>query len=235
VITMLCMSTLLDQRPLSEFGLKLEGAAVDTLLGVVTGTVCIVILFLIERRLGWIQPTHMFECVVPGESWGLNFLWDILFHIGVTLDEELQLRGWLLYATALACEAYLGSSRSFAMLLAAVIESILFAFLHLRSPGASSLALCNLAIGGMAAALNVVLSGGLAFSFGWHFSWNLVMGHVLGLSTSGIPMSATLVSVVPHPSKQHLHGGTFGPEKSVLAPGIYLLGCVMLYSFYGWN
>ena len=44
-------------------------------------------------------------------------------------------------------------------------------------------------------------------------SWNMMMGHVLGLSTSGIPMSAKIVSVVPHPAKAALHGGRFGPEQ----------------------
>ena len=36
-------------------------------------------------------------------------------------------------------------------------------------------------------------------------------------------MAAKLVSVVPHPSKAHLHGGRFGPEQSPLAPVAYLL------------
>ena len=80
---------------------------------------------------------------------------------------------------------------------------------------------------------DVVVSGGLAFACGWHFTWNLMMGHLLGLSTSGIPMSATLVSILPHPSKADLHGGTFGPEKSVLAPGVYMFGCALLLLFYG--
>ena len=59
------------------------------------------------------------------------------------------------------------------------------------------------------------------------------MGHLLGLSTSGIPMSAKLVSVVPHPAKAALHGGRFGPEQSPLAPAAYGLGIAMLVAFYG--
>ena len=50
---------------------------------------------------------------------------------------------------------------------------------------------------------------------------------------SGIPISATLLSVAPHPSKAHLHGGTFGPEGGPLAPVAYLLGMVALYLLYG--
>ena len=87
--------------------------------------------------------------------------------------------------------------------------------------------------GGACGALNVFLTGGLSFAIGWHFGWNLTMGHLLGLSTSGIPMSAKLVSVVPHPSKAALHGGRFGPEQSPLAPLTYLLGCGLLVALYG--
>ena len=49
---------------------------------------------------------------------------------------------------------------------------------------------------------------------GWHFMWNFTMGNLLGLSTSGIPISSTVLAVAPHPHKAHLHGGTFGPEVS---------------------
>jgi hypothetical protein len=55
---------------------------------------------------------------------------------------------------------------------------------------------------------------------GWHFGWNIAMGHVHGMSTSGIPMSCAVFNVIPRPAKsfEKLHGGTFGPEQGVLAP-----------------
>ena len=49
---------------------------------------------------------------------------------------------------------------------------------------------------------------------GWHFMWNFTMGNLVGLSTSGIPISSTVLAVLPHPHKAHWHGGTFGPEVS---------------------
>ena len=76
------------------------------------------------------------------------------------------------------------------------------------------------------------MTGGLAFAMGWHFGWNITMGHLLGLSTSGIPMSSKLVSVVPHPKKAALHGGRFGPEQSPLAVPAYLLGVLLLFILY---
>ena len=84
-----------------------------------------------------------------------------------------------------------------------------------------------------AAAANVLLSGGLGFALGWHFGWNIVMGNVLGRSTSGIPVSATVIVTVPHPALEALHGGANGPEGGPLAPLAYLLGLALLAALYG--
>ena len=39
---------------------------------------------------------------------------------------------------------------------------------------------------------------------------------------------ATFVSVVPHPRKEQLHGGVFGPEGGVISPAAYFLGIILL-------
>ena len=114
-----------------------------------------------------------------------------------------------------------------------ILQSTLFALMHVHSPGSTMISLVNLFIGGAAAALNVIASGGVWLGIGWHFGWNITMGHILGRTTSGIPMSCALVSVVPRPalpgkaSYVKYHGGTFGPEMGVLAPlAYYVLGTV---------
>ena len=87
----------------------------------------------------------------------------------------------------------------------------------------------------MAAGLNVLFTGGrLGFALGWHFGWNIAMGNVFGLSTSGIPISATFISVAPDPEKRRLHGGVFGPEGGLVAPFAYGLGVLLLWLIYGY-
>mmetsp|Transcript_39069 Transcript_39069/g.71595 ORF Transcript_39069/g.71595 Transcript_39069/m.71595 type:complete len:176 (+) Transcript_39069:103-630(+) len=134
------------------------------------------------------------------------------------------------------------SAAKFAIVTSIMLQSTLFALLHLHSPGSTPISLLNLFLGGIAASLNVMVAGGsLWLGIGWHFGWNIFMGHILGRSTSGIPMSCAAVSVLPKPvssakmSYEKFHGGTFGPEQGVLAPLAYILGMVMVIWLYGWE
>jgi len=225
---------LLDERPLHAVGLTLDwGFSMDLLKGLATGTLLVLWMGAVEWGLGWIKFLGAMEVFAPGENFWLNLLWDFVFHCAVTVNEELPLRGWFLLNVADACIAYFGMTQGAALLVSCMLQSVIFSMMHIASPGASTLGLINLIIGGTAAALNVALSGSLAFGLAWHLGWNFTMGNLLGLSTSGIPISATLLSFAPHPQKAHLHGGTFGPEQSWLAPVSYVLGCLMLFAFYG--
>ena len=157
---------------------------------------------------------------------------DAIFHAFVSLNEELPLRGWLLLNAAEACAAHLGFGLTASLVTAATAESLVFASMHRGSSGSSTAGLLNLVLGGFAAAANALLSGSLAFSLGWHWAWNFSMGNVFGRSTSGIPISATVLSVAPHPSKTRQHGGAFGPEGGLLAPAAYLVDVLALYYIY---
>ena len=230
LLMLIVMTRWVDHCDLVDIGLQVS--VIDLTWGFLVGSFVIIILFCTEVALGWIRVVRYGEVVVPGELLLINLLWDVFFHVGVSINEELSMRGWILVHTA-GCIAAMGTSASTAMILSASLQAGLFAFAHHGSPGASRVGLMNLVVGGSAAALNVFLSGGLSFSLGWHFGWNIFMGHLLGLSTSGIPMSAKLISIVPHPDKAHLHGGRFGPEQSPLAPAAYVLGCAALVFIYG--
>ena len=226
------MSTYVDHTEFSNIGVTISSP--DILWGFLVGSSIVIVLFAAELTLGWIHIVGYGEVVVREESLLLNLMWDVLFHVGVSINEEISMRGWILVNTALFMNS-MGASASAAMALAVCLQAGMFALMHLGSPGASRVGVINLVFGGAVAALNVFLSGGISFSLGWHFGWNIFMGHLLGLSTSGIPMSAKLVSIVPHPSKESLHGGKFGPEQSPLAASAYVLGCIALVCIYGFD
>ncbi|KOO26001.1 hypothetical protein Ctob_012853, partial [Chrysochromulina tobinii] len=85
------MSWLIDHRLLSEMGAQLS--AIDLALGTAVGAGIVVVLFSAEVAVGWLCVVcRSGEVVVAGESLWLNLLWDVLFHVGVAISEELSLR-----------------------------------------------------------------------------------------------------------------------------------------------
>ncbi|KAL7517817.1 hypothetical protein ACHAWX_002706 [Stephanocyclus meneghinianus] len=214
--------------------------------GFFVGSFIVTVLFVTELRLGWVRIVGYLNTVEPNELFLLNFSWDVLFHMAVSINEEIMLRGWMFVLGSrgiAACSAEWfhdeRTAATFVLIVAVLSQSTVFAMLHFHSPGSNWVSLVNLFLGGIAASWNFLVAGGTLWSgIGWHFGWNIFMGHVLGRSTSGIPMSCAVVNVVPRPgskgtSYDKYHGGVFGPEQGVLAPLAYVMGMCMMMYIYG--
>mmetsp|Transcript_3561 Transcript_3561/g.7631 ORF Transcript_3561/g.7631 Transcript_3561/m.7631 type:complete len:518 (-) Transcript_3561:216-1769(-) len=239
----------------------------DLMIGFLIGSSVILVLFLFELSMGWIAIIGYFQTVEPKEKVAINFSWDVLFHVGVAINEEIMLRGWMF---VLGVRGVLTSFFShyhfhtdeidvddadtnttttntttdnnnaifFAVITSILLQSTLFSLLHFHSPGSTATSLINLFVGGIAASFNVLAANGsLYLGIGWHFGWNITMGHVLGRSTSGIPMSCAVVEVIPNPKEgmEKWHGGMFGMEQGSLVSGAYLAGMGLVFWVYGWE
>ena len=40
--------------------------------------------------MGWIKIVGYWETVVPEENFAVNITWDVLFHVGVSINEEVM-------------------------------------------------------------------------------------------------------------------------------------------------
>ena len=78
------------------------------------------------------------------------------------------------------------------------------------------------------ATLARLLSQSLATPIGWHWGWNFCLTALIGGGTSGTPITASLLTIVPKPELAHLHGGPIGAESSVLAPLAILLSAALV-------
>ena len=191
---------------------------------------CILVIFAAEVSFGWVQVIGYFEVVAPNEWLSLNLFFDVLFHLGVAINEELSLRGWLFAASAQFFMSGTGVDAGWATILAVGAQSLVFAAAHAASPGASAVGLVNLTIGGVAAALNVVFCG-LTFALGWHYrgtsSWAIC-------SASPPPASqcrpSWCLSCRTRPRRSFTVGAS--DRSRATAPLAYLFGLLMLV-FYG--
>jgi hypothetical protein len=91
----------------------------------------------------------------------------------------------------------------------------LFGLLHARNPGATPLALGNVALAGVFLGAAFYLPGGLMTAFGAHLGWNLTLA-ALAAPVSGLPFA---VPWLDYRTGQPgwLSGGSFGPEGGLLA------------------
>jgi len=144
----------------------------------------------------------------------------MLVFFGVMLligfQEEITTRGYM---------AYVGKTGG--KLFAAIIISIIFAISH-SSEEINILFYINLFIWSIIAFLLTWITGDLWSAIGFHFSWNMIMGCILGVSVSG--KTATGVFVSEYTEGNIINGGEVGLEGSIICTIILLaLLCILLY------
>lgn len=234
--TVWCLCHWMEDSTVASVGLTMDAPFLaDAAVGLVVGVFIVAFIFVVEVQAGWVHVIGFFEVFDKTENFATCIFWDIIFHLNVALNEELPVRGWMLHNLADACAKQFNFSPIVSFVIAMVAQSLFFVAMHLASPGgAQTQSMINIFVGGISGGLNVLFTGGrLGFALGWHFGWNITMGNVFGLSTSGIPISGTFVAVAPHPKKEAMHGGVFGPEGGWVSPVAYLLGIVLLVLTYG--
>ena len=212
---------LLDRRPVAELGIvpgpRFWG---DLVFGLVLGAVLMTWIFGLERAVGWIVVDRLRYTRDAAESFTGAFLRMAAVFACVGFYEELVSRGYLLRTMA---QGFAGRriSPRIALAIAVVLSSLLFGLGHADNPNASVVSTVNIVIAGIVLALPYVLTGRLAASIGFHFTWNFFQSTVYGFPVSGVdsPASALLVTQGGPPAWT---GGAFGPEAGLL--GLIALG-----------
>merc|ERR1739838_392396 len=98
----------------------------DMMIGFVVGIVIVGFMFAVELFAGWLHFLQAFEVFDRTENFVTCIFWDIVFHLNVSLNEELPVRGWMLHNLADACKAHFQLTPVPAFLVAVVIESAFF-------------------------------------------------------------------------------------------------------------
>ena len=133
-------------------------------------------------------------------------------------------RGWL---------RHLSASRH-GLWIAVIANSALFALAHAGNIEPSKellVGLANIVLFGLFISLYAVREGSLWGVCGWHAAWNWLLGLGFGLEVSGMKIDSlpliTDLAAAPG-AVWWLTGGAFGPEASVVATAVLLIGTVVL-------
>lgn len=144
-------------------------------------------------------------------------LLDFLLLAVASLAEEVAFRG---YPFQRLIEA-IGPT------LATIISSLVFAAMHLLNPGASRASFWITVFGSWLLSVAYLRTRALWVCWGWHFAWNASMCLLFGLPVSGITQFSPVIqsnTVGP----EWMTGGNYGPEASVMAAIVLLLGIFLV-------
>jgi len=219
----------LDRRSFADFGFHLSGGWwLDLFFGMALGALLMTVIFLVELGFGWITVTGAFRTLVPGTPFALATLLPATIFMCVGVTEETLFRGYQLRNVAEGMNLQVVGSRK-AVILAWVLSSAFFGYLHANNPNATLLSTINIALAGLMLGLGYVLTGELAIPIGLHTSWNFFQGNVFGFpAVSGLkPVGATFLST-DQGGPGLWTGGSFGPEAGLLAPAGMILGSLLI-------
>jgi membrane protease YdiL (CAAX protease family) len=204
-----------DKRPFKNFGIHFNRLwAKEYLIGVSIAASAVVTIFLIEWSTGWL--------IVNGYGWnasanlpfGLGFFSYFLAMLMVGFHEELFSRGYHILNLTEGLN-YQNIGTKGAIIIAVLLSSSLFGFLHASNPNASFISTFNIILAGIVLAIPFILTGRLALSAGLHFSWNFVMGGILGFPVSGNTIQFTVLNIQQNGNPMWT-GGDFGPEAGII-------------------
>ncbi|MGA9141954.1 MAG: CPBP family intramembrane glutamic endopeptidase [Methanocella sp.] len=187
--------------------------------GSVTGILAISSAFLIMLALGGVT-------IIGTNSGAIDVLaYGIILQAFVAFSEELSFRQYI----------FEDLDRATGRKAAIVLSAVGFALLHINSMLSFGVDIVSVLIGlatiSLAGALLAVLYiyGGLLSAIGFHFFWNYLQYHVLGLGLRGeIP---SLLDVA-QTGNMLLTGGQFGPEVSLPGLAVVLITLGVVWEYY---
>ena len=222
VLALPTASYLVGRRPLDALGLDVDRQWLrDAGFGLALGVVLPTLLFLVEFVAGWVTVTGTFVRSTDAYlGFGslptpATFLAIALFFLGVSVSEELLVRGYLLTNLAEALGGFDRIGRRWATVIATLATAALFGVLHAGNPNATPLSITNITLFGVLLGLAYVWTDRLGIAVGLHLFWNAVVGAVYGFPVSGLTVGATVLATETTGPKL-LTGGSFGPEGGLL-------------------
>lgn len=206
-----------DQRPYRTLGLETGGAVGKYARGLLVGLLMFTTAVGLAAVFGYIA----FEQGDPQQQ-GLAALGGVLLialgWIVQGASEEVLCRGWLLPSIGARYRPWLG----------VLLSALVFALLHSLNPGLSVLAMVNLFLFGIFAALYALYEGGLWGIFALHSVWNWAQGNLFGFEVSGTLPEGGILLNLQETGPDLVTGGRFGPEGGLVVSAVLLGGILVI-------
>ncbi len=204
------------RRKAGSLALFKRGALKKYLLGLVFGGA------LFAACFGLAMVNGSFKLVGTASPVPIGMLILLFFgYVVQAASEEVLFRGLVM------CELVRRGAPAKAVLFSAG----LFALVHFSNPELGIVALLNLFLFGVLAALLVLRSGSLIGACALHTAWNFTEGHIFGCSVSGLFTESSVFHFEALSSHSLTNGGGFGPEGGIAVTVVFLLTILLLLIF----
>jgi membrane protease YdiL (CAAX protease family) len=235
LVALVGISYVVDRRELTDLGLRLDGQWWrDCAFGLALGVVLPTAVFLVQLAAGWLTVTGV---LVTSQGSLLPFgtapAWFALvlvglFFVGVSVFEELVVRGYLLTNIAEGLAGFWRVGTRAAIAVATLVTAAVFGVLHASNPNATPLSVFNITLFGVLLGLGFVWTDRLGVPIGMHLTWNATVGGVYGFPVSGITLGVTVFETETT-GPELVTGGAFGPEGGLVALLALVLGVASLW------
>ncbi|MDR0847445.1 MAG: CPBP family intramembrane metalloprotease [Propionibacteriaceae bacterium] len=196
-----------------QMGLIPKGWFTGLLYGLGIGAVSIAVVFLTLLLTGQatvvsVDASRLLSIAVVAE----------LFSVGIFMSsEEIAFRGYVMTALKTTRNKWV----------VVLLSSLIFASLHLTTPGIDALTFANVFLVGVLLAYMFVKSGKLWLSIGFHIAWNFLEGDIFGMNVSGNEQAAMFTTKMG--TNELLTGGVAGPEGGIITTIIMVLALVYVH------
>ena len=223
------VGTKMDRRKFADYGFHFSKTWwTDFGFGLFLGAILMVCIFGVELAAGWITITGTLTGLAEGTFWP-GILAALVNFFCVGIYEEMLSRGYQIHNLA---EGFRGRilSPKMALLLAYLLTSSIFGFLHAANPNATLTSSMMLVAAGLFLGLGYVLTGDLAISIGIHMTWNFFQGNVFGFPVSGTEAGSSIIGI-QQGGPVLWTGGAFGPESGLIGLAAIALGCLLILAW----
>lgn len=202
----------IEKRSLFSMGFTKRKAVSNYLTGLLVGA----LMFGAGVLICWLTGTLEYKGLVLGSNIGMV----LVFFLGFLcqgMSEEVILRGYFMVSLA--------AKKS--VIIAILLNSVLFALMHIFNNGISILPLINLALFGIFASVYMLCTENIWGVCAIHSVWNFVQGNVFGIAVSGIKINATVFSFESNNSNTLINGGEFGLEGGLAVTAVLVIATVL--------
>lgn len=213
ILVVILFCKLLQKRRVRTIGFTKKGMVKEYFAGLLAGFVAFSATVLICVLTGALKFEGLSATFAPG-----MFILYVLGFMIQGMAEEVLCRGYFMVSIA----------RRYPLVVAAVLNAIFFAALHLTNPGITLLSFINLSLFGVFASVYFIKRGNIWGIGAFHSIWNLVQGNFYGIKVSGLATSCTVFETTFTSGKEFLNGGSFGMEGGIATTTVLVIGIVVL-------